>query len=1093
MIEQVFYRRDQSGGYNESSSATLSYEDAHNINIFLNNIATYIPSIDAGQDSPMYIFPLEEQNKVCIAKLSVEFYAGRKNQVQHGLLMAYDEYIERSKNPELIFGFTNKNFISVKTIRKNEMVSLNEFVTDANAQFDVNAIVSNYGLYNKNFIRFLSVIYTSLSQDKRYTCGLVMDTARSSTELLKQFGYLIMSFLPYRLRGKVSFGSASAPVDSEITVQILKHNESRDNVDVFYNLDTHEISYNSSINVTNFYLEDLFKMTNSALKDYFSFLDAFEKELEVSESKEINYAITKLAKLYQNKDLFASEKTEDQLKFIKDILALETRNNALIEKMVVKLLPFIDAEKHMDVFEINFELYLKSDGSDLQMYSDILENIVRNFADSSDEEKAFLFRRVYSANTKEDTLFDLLERLLNECNHAVSISLMKEYVVLFDNNIDQSFGKVIFTKIKQTFQESDNNEKKFIWHTIVDNTQMRSKLAATYSLLTEENVIFQRTVLDSLISIYGEVYGKNEELLPRYRERILEVFDEEGDESLIDILHQMKKVTDANDDLWMEAYQRIDDKQQLTQVAVFRNDLEYKYYGTARQSIKDLYVEYIIGASQKEIEKKIRDIYNNHENKEANHVLVAKILTRVMDNRMVFPIDVLKEFIHIANVNEEATILLAKYLKEVYLEKESEENLQIYEYLETRHRRLYECKNLCKDKLASYDEYYASKLSRVHVDSIEKFLDVLDEVESFNYKEVIYSKLKGMYKESIKEAFAALNTDFDRYRLCEKYNKDLYYIQRTQFGQKYANEFRKEFIGLFWENSTEATFDYKNREIYDRKSSVYEPSYASHENYVLVSKINRMFDGYGINWNEVYEVILTNRVVKNNSLRVKIGKDFLKEYKTNGMNPSDINYISLKHTDLKALKLEYQPLFAELEKNNYALTPERLRDLQVFDYISNGMNKIKSEYKKYMNYRSSVPYYNEVHITMLIMQVLSTVLLIINELILSKKIENATTVSAYNKYLIMHYGMYIGVVCFLAVVTVYLLRQLNLRDSKVFDLCMYGMVMLNCVLITLACIIGMFNMKVVISLIIMTILMLITIVLNLLIWINIGRSKRNRR
>ena len=123
MIEQVLYRRSDQG-YNEYCSQGLSKEDVHRINVVMDTIATNIYDLGSGADSPFLLYPFENMHKFCLGVFQREFSKGRSNSVNHALLIDNEEYKEMIKNPEQIWGFTNKNFLSRKVNHRDEMFAL---------------------------------------------------------------------------------------------------------------------------------------------------------------------------------------------------------------------------------------------------------------------------------------------------------------------------------------------------------------------------------------------------------------------------------------------------------------------------------------------------------------------------------------------------------------------------------------------------------------------------------------------------------------------------------------------------------------------------------------------------------------------------------------------------------------------------------------------------------------------------------------------------------------------------------------------------------------------------------------------------------
>lgn len=1083
MIEQVFYRREQSGGYKEYRSASLSKEDAHAINLILNNMSTYISNLDSGQDAPMFIFPVVEQNKYCIAKLSGEFYGGRKNQVQHGLLMSHSEYWERTKKPETIFGFTNKNFISVKANKKNEMVSLKEFMVDENKKFNVANIIKNYNLNNKSFITFLSAIYTTLSQNKEYTCGVVMESAKNSLELFKEFGYCIMSMLPYPLRGKISFSSTGAPISPNITLQILKNSDNKENLDVVYHLDTYEIDVKEYVEINNFYLEDLLEMTDQDLKDYFEFMDAFDKELGVSKDTGTDYIISKLAKLYKNPDLFRQETTADQLLFVKEVLGLNVENDSIIKKIAIKLLSYVDPEKHLEVFYLNYDLYKNlqmSNVDESKMKSEIEKNLVQSFADCLNNEKIELFKKIYESNSTHNSVYNLIERLLYECDNYVSYMLTEELLLLFDEAYMDRFAEIICEKIEDTFTSSNIKEKVVIWNKVINLLASDKKFVMAYRLLDKTDVLFQKEVITTLISLYEEGYGKYEDdLIDCYYGKIIQVFEKASDKFLLSILHKNRNVSDSMDSLWLEGYKRIKNVKKLQSDSSFINDLEYKYYHSKNEELKKIYLQHIVDLPQGAIEKKIHDVYTRNSNNIRNQNLLTKILMVVVERNIKLSIKTLKELICLLDIDDTLNAILSEYIRNYYLNIDNEENNEIYAFLEEKKRSIFDSIYLAKEELSSYDRYYATKLSSTNVATISALVNTLDELEHFSYHRHTFEQLKYLYSNALEKGFEECNTDLERYELCKEYELELRSIQSSTFAQEYGRDLAKQYIHNFWEASNIETFDYKNRYIYGKKKGLYCKEFAEHENYILAEKLDNIFQHYPINWDDVYRILLTNKVIKNNNIRAQIASEFLIEYEEYGADLLDKNYIALKNVDVKSLKMRYQTFFAELQSNEYSLNSKKLQEMCVFTYINTGA-KFKKELKNYRNYRSKYPNYNEVHGWLWLSQFIFLIVLLGNNMLYQNNLEMNISMNLRTSSLLINYIVFMGIVIIVSILTLFLLRKIRLRDSYKFDSLVFMLVAINYILIVMNVILSILISSFIISSIITVITIIITMVVNFL-------------
>ena len=358
MIEQVLYRRAEQG-YKEYRSHGLSKEEAHHVNVVMDAATTYIGDLGSGTDSPFLLYPFEDMQKFCIAVFQREFSKGRSNSVNHALLIDNEEYKEMIKNPDLIWGFTNKNFLSRKTNYQDELSTLKNLQVSESSELSKDFIFSKYDLDNNGFEKLLNAIYTSLSKDLNYSFGLRIDSSKDANKVMRHMGYLIMSMLPYDLRDKLSFCSRSLPESSGVTVQILQNNDI-ERTDITYDMDTRECHVNNpAVKIIDFYLKDLLSMSDIGLRDYFGILVEFKDNLELSENSEAEYVVSKLLKLSQNPSLFTTETADSQFKFINDALSLPTSNKDMINSIVVRLLPFVDSSRYMDAFNINFGLYYK--------------------------------------------------------------------------------------------------------------------------------------------------------------------------------------------------------------------------------------------------------------------------------------------------------------------------------------------------------------------------------------------------------------------------------------------------------------------------------------------------------------------------------------------------------------------------------------------------------------------------------------------------------------------------------------------------------------------------------------------------------------
>ena len=236
MIEQVFYGREGTRGYISRFSSGLSELEAKEVIGIMNK---FDENINAGTDTPFLIYPIySSQNtikRVCLARLSSTTQGGRSTLIYHGLLIDTDDYMDMSRDPKQIFGFTNKNFQS--TCRGNEMPTLNTLGVSYDIGFDKDDIFREYNIKNEGYLKFLTAVYTALSKNTRTTFAIQIGNLGDRNKVMRHFGYLIMSMLPYDLRSKASFFSRSASNSSGVTFQIIDAND-RNESDVVYEIST---------------------------------------------------------------------------------------------------------------------------------------------------------------------------------------------------------------------------------------------------------------------------------------------------------------------------------------------------------------------------------------------------------------------------------------------------------------------------------------------------------------------------------------------------------------------------------------------------------------------------------------------------------------------------------------------------------------------------------------------------------------------------------------------------------------------------------------------------------------------------------------
>lgn len=448
MIEQVLYRRTVEQGYNEYCSRGLSKEEAHRVNVVMDTVASDISDLGSGADSPFMIYPFETMHRFCLATFQREFSKGRSNSVNHGLLIEEDEYRDLVKKPEQLWGFTNKSFLSRKVNHREEMFALKALDVSNNPELSKDYIFSEYNLNNDGFLQFLNAIYTSLSKNKNYLFGLRIDNSKDANKTMLHLGYLIMSMLPYELRDKVSFCSRSAPDSVGVAVQILQEKDPEK--DITYDVATGVCSVNNaSVEVMDFYLNDLLSMSDVALRDYFGILATFKNDLNLYEGSEAEYVVSKLLKLSQKPSMFAAETAENQFTFINDVFSLPTSNTDVINSIVVRLLPFVDVNHYMEAFNINFGLYRKINPEkefDRQIMAQIEENLVQNYTNATTEEKKELFVLVFKSEEKHVRVGMILEKFVETNKIEMDSVLINEYIKLYEY-----YGTAFFLKTQNSF------------------------------------------------------------------------------------------------------------------------------------------------------------------------------------------------------------------------------------------------------------------------------------------------------------------------------------------------------------------------------------------------------------------------------------------------------------------------------------------------------------------------------------------------------------------------------------------------------------------------------------------------------------------
>ena len=728
MIEQVLYRRAEQG-YKEYRSHGLSKEEAHHVNVVMDAATTYIGDLGSGTDSPFLLYPFEDMQKFCIAVFQREFSKGRSNSVNHALLIDNEEYKEMIKNPDLIWGFTNKNFLSRKTNYQDELSTLKNLQVSESSELSKDFIFSKYDLDNNGFEKLLNAIYTSLSKDLNYSFGLRIDSSKDANKVMRHMGYLIMSMLPYDLRDKLSFCSRSLPESSGVTVQILQNNDI-ERTDITYDMDTRECHVNNpAVKIIDFYLKDLLSMSDAGLRDYFGILVAFKDNLELSENSEAEYVVSKLLKLSQNPSLFTTETADSQFKFINDALSLPTSNKDMINSIVVRLLPFVDSSRYMDAFNINFGLYNKLNPekeSDRRIMNQIQENLIQNYTTATNNEKKELFKLVFDCEERARTKV-LLEKFVEINDIDEDVLLIDEYIKLYEEFFETNWMDALYLKIAGVFKQSDIAGKQNIWNYMYNCYNPKAKDLFIYSILsdedeseeeteaekveTDEDEQFKKVIFNTLVKLF--ITSKNQKIKDICYISALNVIYKENDDYRLNVLQEYNDVDEVEDSLWLETYNAIEDYQKATENIEFLRCLKDKYYKSSNPDISNLYLNYIDTIQTSEMEDIIRKYSTQTSLNNREQLLLDRIISILIDDKRKVSISVLK--IIAAIVKDSDIDALASYISNLYLMSSSESSIEVYDFLASEQPRLFDNPNLNKYSLRSYDHYHASKIDRRYV------------------------------------------------------------------------------------------------------------------------------------------------------------------------------------------------------------------------------------------------------------------------------------------------------------------------------------------------------------------------------------------
>lgn len=1041
MIEQVLYRRTVEQGYNEYCSRGLSKEEAHRVNIVMDTIASNISDLGSGADSPFMLYPFETMHKVCLATFQREFSKGRSNSVNHGLLINDAEYKEIVKNPEQLWGFTNKNFLSRKVNHREEMFALKALDVSNTYELNKESIIQAYKLNNNGYLKLLNAIYTSLSKNKNYSCGLRIDNSKDANKVMRHLGYLIMSMLPFELRDKFSACSRSVPDSIGVTVQILQEKDS-DKTDIIYDVNTGECLVNNTfIEIIDFYLNDLLAMSDAALRNYFGILDAFKNELKVSDDSEAEYVISKLLKLSQNPSMFASETAERQLTFINDVFSLATSNTDLINSIVVRLMPFVASEHYMEAFDINFRLYRKLNAEkevNKKSMIQIEENLINNYNKATKEEKKQLFTLVFRSEELHEGIYKILEKFVETNNVELDMLLVNEYIKLYEEFFGTEWMSALHWKIVRVFKKYDISNKEKIWNRIYNSTNSDAKLGVIYDILHDEDELFYKVIFNTLVDLF--IKSNNLQMRERCYSCINEVIHKEDDEYRLKILREYNDVDEVEDSLWIETYNAIEDYQRAVNNIDFLNCLKDKYYKSSNIEICNLYLQYLDYASISELESIICQYGNQAETTEREDYLINEVIYFLIKDKKKISIDVLKVLASI--VKDEGVNELASYISAVYLSDSSASSIEIYEFLETEQERIFNNVYLNKEFLSSFDSYWATKLDKRVLKDDEKFVKILYYLENLQYHSESYTKIINLiYHKWIGQEIVFAKTDYERYMKCKELCDRLTSIVHTQFGKQYYFKLKNLVKNGFWEASNSNTFDYKNYDIYRANSIVYDQQFRNHKNHILAENISGLMAD-DIDWDQVYEILLSKKYIPQDGIRKEITEDFKKRYRDKGMDRSNQNYIAFICVNTNDLSMDYSMLFKLLQKNNHQIDDQNIRELKIFHYIK-GSDQLKKKISQYKNYQSENPSYNEVFKELLIEQFLVLFLLFVNNFLREFVVKMSENLKTRNFLLLCNYTGYILLIALVAIVSILLMKQANKRISSKYDKYVFGLLIIN--------------------------------------------------
>ena len=1043
-IEQVLYRRTLEG-YNEYYSNGLSKDQAHRVNALMNMVASDISDMGSTTNSPFMLYNFAEMHKFCLATFKKEFSRGSSNSANHALLIDESEYEKLIRDPEQLWGFTNKNFLSRRLNEREEMFTLEKLDISENYGLDKDSIFKEYGLNNDEYLKFLNAIYTSLYRNKEYSFGIRIDNSKNANKVMRHFGYLIMSMLPYELRDKISFCSRSVPDDAKITVQILQEKDP-EKTDITYDISKCEcLVNNANIEIIDFYLTDLLSVSNDALKDYFDMFLDFKSKINISKDSEEEYIILKLWKLSEDPSLFASETAEAQLTFIRDVFSLPAANANIINSIVAQLLRFVDSKHCIEAFNINFELYNKLDSeneSDVNIIARIEDNLLSNYDSATPEEKEQLFKSVFMFNEVHTNVYKILERFVEINKMKLDVSLVDEYIKLYEEFFGNELASSLYLKIVEVFKQCDISGKEKIWNQVYSSTDLDVRKLLVDGILSNEDEPFHKVIFNNLVTLFTEATDSQfKESCYTY---ITNVIHKEDDEFLMKILLDYNDVYEVEDSLWLEAYNSIKDYKRAAKNAKFLECLKDKYYKSSNPQICDLYLEHIDGMTLNESEDIINKYVQKAKTSEREDRLFNKVVDFLKRDKKKVSINVLKEMI--TAVKDEYVDELATYISTVYLSANSDDNNEIYNFMQIKNERLYNSTCLNKENLCSFDSYNSSKINERNEELLEdekELVDLIEYLEKLKYNEESFAKIESIYHEYINQKLNIIQGDYERFTKCrELYNK-LDSIKQTEFGAKYYSELKDAVQKSFWEESNINTFDYEHCDIYRLNSVMYDKQFKEHENHVLTENISELIDDYNVDWDKVYKMLLSRKEISSPSIRKQIIENFIKEYHNNGLSVSDDDYIAFTSVNKNSLEMDYSMLFDNLQKCGHLIDNEAIRNMRIFRYISINDKLLDKKIAQFKNYQSENPSYKEIIIGLLMEQFAFMILLVANNVLCNFVIKTSVKLKDMELLSLCNRAVYVVLIIAAAIASIVLMKQANKRSSDKYDKCVFGLLIIN--------------------------------------------------